>query len=196
MYRRGFLALGTVATGSLAMPGLLRAQARADIADTLAGDTRFTRFLDFVTRATMVQDLRASGPLTLFAPVDQAFTGLPAAPMQDLLTLGNQRDSASAGDTSERQRWVALINYHLVPGALRMADVQGADRRVRTRNGADLQIINAGGAVRLQNPAPAQQMAGFGAFGAQANPTPAEVLGQPVEATNGLIYPINQILWP
>lgn len=197
MHRRGFLALGSLAAGTLAAPAVLRAQSLTNIADTMAGDTRFTRFLDIVTRATMVEDLKQPGPFTVFAPIDQAFLSAPAGLLQDLLTIGQrQAGGQSSGDSSERNRWVALIDYHVVPGAFDATQLAGSERRLRTRNGADLQVSGGQGMMQVSNPAPAQQVSGFGAFGAQANPTPAQVLGSPTLASNGVIYPISQILWP
>ena len=195
MQRRGFLALGSVAAGGLAVPGRLRAQQQslATIADVLAGDTRFSRFLDLLARASAVDILRQAGPITVFAPTDQAFAGAPAGILQDL--LGTTGSGQNQGD-AERQRVLALINYHIVPGAFRQEEIAGADRRLRTLNGADLQVSGSAGNLRLQNPAPGQQIAGFGAAGMQANPQPTQVSGPPVVASNGVIYPVNQILWP
>jgi uncharacterized surface protein with fasciclin (FAS1) repeats len=197
MLRRGLFALGAGAVGALAAPRVLRAQSLRNIADTMAGDTRFSRFLDLITRASLVQDLQQTGPLTVFAPVDTAFNALPAGVMQDLLTGGGYRSGGqSSGDSSERNRWVALIQYHIVPGVFDAAQLSGTDRRVRTLNGADLQISGGPGNLAVTNPAPAQQISGFGAFGAQANARPSNVLGTPTTATNGVIYPIDQMLWP
>jgi uncharacterized surface protein with fasciclin (FAS1) repeats len=196
--RRGFLALGSLAGGTLAAPALLRAQSLTNIADTLAGDTRFTRFLDVITRASMVPDFRQPGPMTVFAPVDQAFMGAPAGLMQDLMTGGQGGGAGgdSSGDSSGRLRWMALINYHIVPGAFRLAELAGADRRLRTKNGADLQFSGSAGAMTIRNPAPAQQMAGFGAFGANFNARPAQIIGAETVASNGVIYPISELLFP
>ena len=91
--RRGFLALGPLAAGSLVAPRVLRAQSLATIADTMAGDTRFSRFLDMITRVSAVEQFRQAAPMTVFAPVDQAFLGAPAGLLQDL--LGNQTGGQS-----------------------------------------------------------------------------------------------------
>jgi uncharacterized surface protein with fasciclin (FAS1) repeats len=191
--RRGFLALGSVAAGSLAAPGLLRAQQMRTIADTLAGDQRFARFLDLVTRAGMVDDFRQPAPMTVFAPVDQAFLGAPAGLMQDL--AGNQ-SSGQTGFNPERQRLAALINYHIVPGAFTLQQLAGSDRRVRTVNGGDIQISSNGSELTARNPAPAQQLGSFGAAGAQMSASPAQLAGSPIQASNGVIYPMSQVPWP
>jgi len=171
-------------------------QAVTNIADALAGDPRFSRFLAVIVRASAAQDFREAGPLTVFAPVDQAFVNAPAGVMQDLMSGGSQRGGSSSGDASDRDRWLALINYHVVPGAIGPMDLKGADRRLRTRNGADLQVSTVGDVLSLRNPAPLQQLAGQSAFGANFSPQPARLVGPEIIASNGIIYPIDQILWP
>ncbi len=192
--RRGFLMLGSLAAGALTAPGLLRAQSLATLADTMAGDTRFSRFLDIITRATAVEDFRQAAPMTVFAPVDQAFFGAPANLLQDL--TGQSGQSGQNTDPRERERLLALIRYHVVPGAFTPAQLTGTDRRLRTVNGADLLLSSSGNTFTVRNPAPGQQMAGFGAAGLQVSASPAEVLGAPITTSNGVIYPISQVLWP
>jgi uncharacterized surface protein with fasciclin (FAS1) repeats len=193
MRRRGLLALGSFTAGSLAAPHLLRAQALATIADTMAGDSRFSRFLDIVSRASAVDQFRQAAPMTVFAPVDQAFLGAPAGLLQDL--IGNQ-PAGQGGVNPERGRLEALINYHIVPGAFTLQQLTGNDRRLRTVNGGDIQISSNGTELTVVNPAPAQQLGSFGAAGAQMSASPARLVGGPVQASNGVIYPISQILWP
>jgi uncharacterized surface protein with fasciclin (FAS1) repeats len=193
--RRGFIALGSLAAGALAAPAVLRAQtatAPRTLADTMAGDTRFSRFLDLITRASAVEDFRQAAPITVFAPVDQAFLGAPAGLIQDL--TGRNEGGPNVGDT-ERQRLLALIRNHMVAGTFPAAQIAGSDRRLQTLNGGDVQISGAEGNMTVRNPAPGTQLGAFGAAGLQAAP-PAQVLGSPVVASNGLIYPISQIVWP
>jgi uncharacterized surface protein with fasciclin (FAS1) repeats len=191
--RRRFLVFAPMAAAALAMPVSLRAQSSTSIADTLAGDNRFRRFLDIVTHASAVEEFRQQGPITLFAPTDAAFVNAPAGLLQDLRT--NSNDSGSGGDASDRSRWLALITYHIVPGAFTLAQLGGEDRRLRTRNGGDIRLSGTGSDIRITNPAPARQLASFGAFGAQAAP-PAQIVGSEIRANNGVIVPIDQILWP
>ena len=191
--RRVFFTLGSVAAGSLAAPRLLHAQART-IADTLAGDQRFSRFLDVITRASLVDGFRQPAAMTVFAPVDQAFLGAPAGLMQDL--LGKSGGSGNDTGDAERDRVAALVNYHVVPGAFTLQQLAGSDRRVRTVNGGDLQISANGSELTVRNPAPAQQLGSPGAAGAQMSAGPAQLVGSPIQASNGIIYPVSQILWP
>jgi uncharacterized surface protein with fasciclin (FAS1) repeats len=195
--RRGFLAFGSLAAGGLAAPGLLRAQTQSQgavrtLADTMAADNRFRRFLDVVTRASEVEAFRQAAPMTVFAPVDQAFTAIPAGILQDL--LGTGQSGQNQGDT-ERQRLLALIRNHMVAGIYLPEQISGADRRVETLNGGDLQISGSPGNMTVRNPAPGTQVGAFGAAGMQVS-APAQVLGSPVRASNGVIYPISQVIWP
>ncbi|MDO9501931.1 fasciclin domain-containing protein [Falsiroseomonas sp.] len=197
MPRRGFMMIGGLAAaGSLAAPGVLRAQSvppTATLADTMAADSRFSRFLDLITRAGMVEDFRSAQPLTVFAPTDAAFAGAPANLLQQLL------GTSSAGGSQEsvdRQRLGALINYHIVPGAFRASELMGTERRLRTRNGADISITGTAESVQISNPAPAQQIAGFGAAGANVNSQPARVVSPNIVASNGVIHAVDQLMWP
>jgi uncharacterized surface protein with fasciclin (FAS1) repeats len=195
--RRRILTLGTLAAvGSLAAPAVLRAQSvppTRTLADTMAADTRFARFLDLITRAGMVEDFRAAQPMTLFAPTDAAFFGAPANLLADLT---GQNESGQNRNDVDRQRLGALINYHLVPGAFRASELMGTDRRLRTRNGADVSISAAADGVTLRNPAPAMQMGGFGAAGANIAARPARVVQADIPASNGVIHAIDQLIWP
>lgn len=191
--RHGLLALGVAGAGLLARPSLVQAQLRT-LADTMAGDTRFARFLDVITRNSMVEDFRQPGPMTVFAPVDQAWLGAPAGLIQDL--LGTNETSNENRNDIERNRVAALINYHIVPGLFTGTELTGADRRLRTLNGGDIQISGSGANFTVRNPAPATQLGAVGAAGAQASARPAQVVGQPISASNGVIYPIDQVLFP
>ncbi|NKE45978.1 fasciclin domain-containing protein [Roseomonas frigidaquae] len=197
MLRRGFLMIGGMAAaGSLAAPGILRAQSvppTATLADTMAGDSRFSRFLDLITRAGMVEDFRSAQPLTVFAPTDAAFTGAPANLLQQLVGTNS---SGGSQESVDRQRLGALINYHIVPGAFRASELMGSDRRLRTRNGADISITGTADSVLVRNPAPAQQIAGFGSAGANVNAQPARVVAPNIVASNGVIHAVDQLMWP
>ncbi|NKC33559.1 fasciclin domain-containing protein [Falsiroseomonas selenitidurans] len=197
MLRRGFLALGGVAAGSLAAPALLRAQtvpATATLADTMAGDNRFSRFLDLITRAHLVEDFRSAQPMTVFAPTDAAFNSAPAGILADLAgTSGGSGENRSDPDIS---RLSALINYHILPGAFRASDLMGENRRLRTRNGSDLAISGTGGALTLQNPSPGGQTGGFRAGGINIATQPARVVQANIQASNGVIHAVDQVLFP
>jgi uncharacterized surface protein with fasciclin (FAS1) repeats len=191
-YRRALLAFGGMAAaGTLFAPAVLRAQTRS-IADTLAGDSRFSMFLDLITRASMVDQFREPGPMTVFAPVDAAFTGAPAQFLQEMSGRSEQGNNKSSVDP----RLSALINYHVVPGAFTSDELMGTDRRLRTLNGSDISFTSSGGQGTVRNPAPAQQIAGFGAAGLNVNAAAAPVVQANIPASNGVIHAIGQVLFP
>lgn len=193
MHRRGLLALGAFGAGTLAAPAVLRAQTQVTtLADTMAADSRFARFLDLVSRAGMVETFRQAQPMTVFAPIDAAFLGAPAGIMQQLTGSSGQSGTNTGAD---RPRIAALINYHIVPGALG-ASALSSGQRLRTANGSDIAISGNAGALTLQNPAPAQQMAGFGSAGANVSASPARIVQPDIRASNGVIHAIDQIIWP
>ena len=190
--RAGLAGFGAALLGG---PSVVRASGPTvtNVADTLAGDTRFSRFLDMVTRATMVTDLRQQGPITVFAPVNQAFQGAPAGFLNELLGMSGGQGPDQL--EPQRQRLMALINYHIVQGAFAQGQLTNG-QRLHTRNGKDLEVSGVMPNMAVRNPAPAQQTAGFGAAGAHVSAGPAQILGAPVMASNGVIYPVSQLLWP
>lgn len=193
MHRRGLLALGAFGAGTLAAPAVLRAQTQVrTLADTMAGDSRFARFLDMISRGGMVETFRQAQPMTVFAPIDSAFLGAPAGLLQQM--LGGSQSGTNTGQV-DRQRVGALINYHIVPGVLRASELSSG-QRLRTVNGSDVAISGTTGALTLQNPAPAQQMAGFGSAGANVSAAPARIVQADIMASNGVIHAIDQVIWP
>jgi transforming growth factor-beta-induced protein len=77
--------------------------------DVLVNDGRFTTLVAAVEAAGLVDALNGEGPLTVFAPTDEAFAKLPAgtvdALLQDIPTLTN------------------ILLYHVVEGAVKAEDV-------------------------------------------------------------------------
>lgn len=57
----------------------------ADSVDTAVNAGRFNTLVAAVKAANLVDTLKGSGPLTVFAPTDKAFAKLPAATVDALL---------------------------------------------------------------------------------------------------------------
>jgi transforming growth factor-beta-induced protein len=80
-----------------------------DIVDLAVADGRFTTLVAAVQAAGLVDALKADGPLTVFAPTDDAFAALPEGTIEALLadipTLTN------------------ILLYHVVDGKVMAADV-------------------------------------------------------------------------
>ena len=109
--------------------------APAPLADTLARDPQLSTFNRLVAQAGLADELRASGPLTVFAPNDEAFKAVPAKTLEAL-----------AADPAQLK---AVLAYHVVDGRLAAADVKpGA---TKTRQGASLTLAKAGDFVTVDD---------------------------------------------
>jgi len=73
--------------------------------------------------AGLADRLEHGGPVTVFAPSDDAFAKLPPGILEDLLRPGN------------REKLVAVLNYHLVPGRLVSASVATREVDLETAEG-------------------------------------------------------------
>ena len=91
----------------------------ADIVDTAVAAGNFKTLVAAVQAAGLVETLKGAGPFTVFAPTDEAFAKLPAGTVDDLLKPEN------------KDKLVAILTYHVVPGKVMAADVAGKKTRPR-----------------------------------------------------------------
>ncbi len=108
---------------------------RRNIVEVARDSGRLTILLAAVERAGLRPTFAAAGPLTVFAPDDEAFTRLPAGAVDSLL--------------SDRAQLTRVLTYHLVRGRMTAADVAGL-RAARTVQGEDLPFCLDGG-IRVEN---------------------------------------------
>lgn len=87
------------------------AKASADIVETAAAAGTFNTLLAAAQAAELVETLKGDGPLTVFAPTDEAFAALPAGTVEDLLKPEN------------KAKLQAILTYHVVAGEVMAADV-------------------------------------------------------------------------
>lgn len=80
-----------------------------DIVDTAVSAGSFKTLVTAVKAAGMVETLKGEGPLTVFAPTDEAFAKLPKGALEGLLA-----------DPSKLR---AVLKYHVVSGKVMAADV-------------------------------------------------------------------------
>lgn len=111
-----------------------------DVVSVAAGTGKFTTLLAAAEAAGLVDALRSSDPITVFAPTDEAFAKLPAGTVESLLRPENR--AALAG----------ILTYHVVPGAIpasRVARLSGAT----TLNGQRVEFTRTGDGVRIDGAA-------------------------------------------
>jgi uncharacterized surface protein with fasciclin (FAS1) repeats len=110
---------------------------KLDIVETAAAAGNFTTLLAAAEAADLVEALKGEGPLTVFAPTDEAFAALPEGTVEALL---NDIDALTA-----------ILTYHVVPGAVTSDQVVKLSS-VETLNGASLTITLTGdGKVKIDN---------------------------------------------
>ncbi len=107
-----------------------------NIVEVAAEAGTFTTLLAAAEAAGLVEVLSGEGPLTVFAPTDEAFAKLPEGTVEALLE-----------DTDALR---AILTYHVVPGRVMAADVVQLER-AQTVQGAYVQIRTYGESVRIND---------------------------------------------
>lgn len=152
----------TAAFAALSTAGSLSAQMEKDIVDTAVGAGQFQTLVAAVQAAGLVDVLKGDGPFTVFAPTDEAFAKLPAGTLESLLEPAN------------REKLVAILTYHVLPGRVMAADVVGLDE-AKTVQGGTVDISVDGGTVMVDE---------------------ATVVATDIEASNGVIHVIDRVILP
>ena len=106
------------------------AEESKDIVDTAAEAGQFQTLIAAATAAGLVEALRGDGPLTVFAPTDEAFAKLPEGTVEALL-----QDPAALAK---------ILKHHVVAGKVMAEAVSGMDSAV-TLNGTSLAIDTSDG---------------------------------------------------
>lgn len=110
--------------------GMMSAPA-GTIVDIASGTPELSTLVTAVGAAGLVDTLNGAGPLTVFAPTDEAFAALPAGVLDALLMPENK-------DTLAK-----ILTYHVVPGKVMAADV--TDGSVATVEGQLVTLSTSNG---------------------------------------------------
>lgn len=102
---------------------------KADIVDTAVGNENFSTLVAAVQAAGLVDALKADGPYTVFAPVNDAFAALPAGTVEDLLKPENKDTLTS------------VLTFHVVAGKLKSKYIKMGTTEVETLNGDVLTVV-------------------------------------------------------
>ncbi len=107
-----------------------------DIVETAAAAGNFNTLLAAAEAADLVDALKGEGPLTVFAPTDDAFAALPAGTVEALL--------------QDIDALTAILTYHVTVGEIKAEDVV-KQTKVPTLNGSDLTVTINGDNVMIDN---------------------------------------------
>lgn len=130
MIRRLALSLALLLVSAVPLSAQTPSNPARDILGTALDAGTFTIFLAGVKAAGLTEFLAAPGPLTVFAPTDDAFAKLPPGSVQTLLR------------PEGRDRLRALLMHHVVVGRVVARDFLGKRMEAATADGA-LVLIDA-----------------------------------------------------
>jgi uncharacterized surface protein with fasciclin (FAS1) repeats len=160
MLKFAAIALAIVA---LPMSASVKAEtAEKSIVEIAAGADDFSTLVAAAKAAGLVDVLSSKGPFTVFAPTNEAFAKLPKGTVESLLKPEN------------KDKLVAILKYHVVPGKVMAKDVVKVDS-AKTAQGSEVKITVEGKTVKVNN---------------------AKVIKTDLEASNGVIHVIDTVIIP
>lgn len=124
-----------VAATVAALAGCATPSTPMSVADTIAAKPQLSTLNGLLSQAGLTATLKGTGPYTVFAPDNEAFTKVPAKTMDEL-----------AKDPAKLK---AVLTYHVVPNKLMAADVKNGNSK--TVNGANVAISKAGDFVTVES---------------------------------------------
>ena len=109
-----------------------------NIVETAVQNGSFKTLVAAVTAAGLVETLSGTGPFTVFAPIDDAFSSLPAGTVESLVKPENKAQLTS------------ILTFHVVSGKVMSTDLEDG-MVAKTVNGASLTIHLKDGKVFIND---------------------------------------------
>lgn len=98
---------------------------------------KFGKLVQAIQAAELVDALKGEGPITVFAPTDEAFAKLPEGTLEDLLKPEN------------RERLRTVLELHVVPSKLTAESLKGQKSEIASLAGKPLSIDATGDGVKV-----------------------------------------------
>jgi uncharacterized surface protein with fasciclin (FAS1) repeats len=126
---------GTAATEAKAIEQAEDSDRNKDIVETAVAGGQFKTLLAAAKAAGLVETLKSKGPLTVFAPNDDAFAKLSKGTVEGLLKPEN------------RDKLIAILSYHVLPGEILLGarspeTLQGQSVTIRTAGSFEVNGAN------------------------------------------------------
>ncbi|MFP4239019.1 MAG: fasciclin domain-containing protein [Rhodosalinus sp.] len=109
------------------------------IAGILSTSDQFSTLVAAADAAGLVETLAGPGPITVFAPTDNAFAKLPEGTVDSLLQPEN------------RDQLIEVLSYHVVSGEVTSDQLAGQRTSATTVQGGSLHIDATGDAVHVND---------------------------------------------
>ncbi len=146
--------------------------ASGSLYDKLRADPQFSTLVQIIDANGMKSAYTSGSTRTIFAPTNATFNAIA-----DNYT--DYTDMLSPTNTSVKQNTQALLLYQMVPGRIDAGALKGKTRQVTTIQGTQEVIDGTGEQIRF----------GPVRYGALVN-------GAPIEASNGIILPVDRLPIP
>ncbi|MEM1236487.1 MAG: fasciclin domain-containing protein [Pseudomonadota bacterium] len=131
---RRFALKSVAAAGAIALvAGCSTGTDTGDIVDVASSSDQFSTLAAAVAAAGLVEPLRGDGPLTVFAPTNDAFAKLPEGTVENLLKPEN------------KDQLVAVLTYHVAGGNYPAAALAGQQGVIPTLQGGNVTIDGVDG---------------------------------------------------
>lgn len=164
------LILGQVATAQMAM----KSEKYKDIVDTAVATPQLSTLVAAVKAAGLVETLKGNGPFTVFAPVNEAFSSLPAGTVEMLLKPENKGTLTS------------VLTYHVVAGKFDASSVAAAIKKGDGK--AELTTVQGGRIWAMMDGRDVVLMDEKGGR--------SRVVMTDVKASNGIVHVIDNVVMP
>jgi uncharacterized surface protein with fasciclin (FAS1) repeats len=148
--------------------------ANKNIIENAVNSADHTTLVAAVKAAGLVETLQGAGPFTVFAPVNAAFSALPAGTVDNLLKPEN------------KGTLTAVLTYHVVPGRLNAQALKaqikkgGGKATLKTAQGEQLTVTASGDTINVTD----------------TKGGTAKVTISNVNQSNGVIHVIDRVLMP
>ncbi|MGX9964918.1 fasciclin domain-containing protein [Roseomonas sp. F4] len=167
--RRTTLGAAILLAGAIGAQGAM-AQT-ANCIDTLAGLQVASRFVGVASRVHVAQDLRETGPFTIFVPTNAAIDTVRPTAVPFLFP-----GTGEGGGSVDAVLGPAVVNAHILPGRYTSAALEpGSTVTAQSRAGTPITLSNTDGKVTLM-----------------ANGVTATVVRSDILCSNGVIHMIDR----
>jgi uncharacterized surface protein with fasciclin (FAS1) repeats len=119
----------------IATPTNSKVAAKHNIIENALAAGSFNTLCNAIEVAGLVGAFKGAGPLTVFAPTDEAFNKLPAGTLEELL--------------KDKNRLVSMIKSHVLPSKLMSKDI--ISRSSKTIQGNSLNVVSKDGKVTIDD---------------------------------------------